>query len=82
MPVQILYFASVREAMGRESEMVDLPATIVTLGDLADWLVTRGDTIFAGRDKLRGAIDQSMARFDAPITGASEIAFFPPVTGG
>lgn len=82
MAVQILYFASVREAVGRDSESLDLPDGVVTLGDLADFLAARGDAVFAQRDKLRGAIDQTMARFDAPLAGAIEIAFFPPVTGG
>jgi sulfur-carrier protein len=82
MPIQILYFASVREAMGRDGEVVDPPVAVVTLGDLADWFVARGDAVFENRDRLRGAIDQTMAKFDAPIAGAREIAFFPPVTGG
>lgn len=82
MNVQILYFASVREAMGRDGQLCDLPDTLITLGDLADWFVAQGHAVFANRDKLRAAIDQTMAKFDTPIAGAREIAFFPPVTGG
>lgn len=82
MPVQLLYFASVREAMGRDSETRDLPTDIITVGDLADWIEAEGNPIFADRTKLRAAIDQTMAGFDTPIAGAREIAFFPPVTGG
>jgi len=31
---------------------------------------------------IRAAIDHSHVRSDATIEGASEIAFFPPMTGG
>ncbi len=85
MAVAILYFASLREALGRAAEHVDLPEGVTTLGALADWLASRSPAhaaAFADRTRLRGAIDQQVAGFDAPITHAREIAFFPPVTGG
>jgi sulfur-carrier protein len=79
--VKLLYFAQIREAMGTGEESIDLPATLVTVGDLADWLASR-HPIFAARDRLRVAVDQVMARFDTRVSAATEIAFFPPVTGG
>ena len=79
--VTLLYFAKVREAVGVGEELIDLPAGVATVADLADWLARRHD-IFADRDRLRVAVDQVMARFDTSIVGALEIAFFPPVTGG
>ena len=79
--VTLLYFAKVREAVGVGEELIDLPAGVATVADLADWLARRHD-IFADRDRLRVAVDQVMARFDTRIVGALEIAFFPPVTGG
>jgi molybdopterin synthase sulfur carrier subunit len=79
--VTLLYFAKVREAVGLGEELIDLPAGVATVADLADWLARRHE-IFADRDRLRVAVDQVMARFDTSIVGALEIAFFPPVTGG
>ena len=79
--VKLLYFAKVREAVGIEHEQVELPKQIATVADLADWLSTR-HPIFNDRDRLRVAVDQAMARFDADVRSATEIAFFPPVTGG
>lgn len=79
--VTLLYFAKVREAVGTGEERIDLPGGITTVADLADWLAMR-HPIFADRDRLRVAVDQVMARFDTVILGATEIAFFPPVTGG
>lgn len=78
----LLYFAWVRDAMGRDSETLSLPQTLTTLSELIDWLAARGDHVFAEPARLRAAIDQRMADFSASIVGAREIAFFPPVTGG
>jgi molybdopterin synthase sulfur carrier subunit len=85
MGVTILYFAGVREAIGRGEEQLALPAEVVTLGDLIDWLASRGEpysSALADRDRLRGAIDQVFAGIADPVAGAREIALFPPVTGG
>ncbi len=81
MTVNILYFAWVAEATGVGEEQLDLPETVRTAGDVAAWLARRYP-VFADAAKLRVAVDQQMAGMDAPIAGASEIAFFPPVTGG
>jgi sulfur-carrier protein len=79
--VTILYFAWVRDAVGVGEERIELPEGIATVADLADWLAVRHQ-VFADRDRLRVAVDQMMAPFDTDISGAKEIAFFPPVTGG
>jgi molybdopterin synthase sulfur carrier subunit len=83
--VKLLYFAWVRERVGVPEEVVELPASVVTVSDLIDWLIGRGEEYahaFEARAAIRAAIDQSHARHDAPIAGAREIAFFPPMTGG
>ena len=85
MAVRILYFASVRDAMGREAEAIDLPAGVATVAGLVDWLATRdaaGAAAFADRTRLRAAIDQRVAPLDAPVADGQEVALFPPVTGG
>lgn len=79
--MRVLYFASVREAMGTGEETIDLPADVATAGDLADLLEARSP-VFADRARLRVAVDQEMAGFDSDIRAAKEVAFFPPVTGG
>jgi len=77
--MQVLYFAWVREALGKSEEQVDPPASVATVSDLLDWL---GHDVFADRAKLRAAVDQQFVPLDAPIAGAREVAIFPPVTGG
>jgi molybdopterin synthase sulfur carrier subunit len=85
MTVAMLYFAWVREAVGTGSEAVDPPAEATTVAALLDWLAERSAghaAAFADRDRLRAAIDQRFVPLDADIAGASEVAIFPPVTGG
>jgi molybdopterin synthase sulfur carrier subunit len=83
--MRLLYFAWVKEKVGKGSEDVALPPGIATVGELIAWLKTRGPEFanaFQREEVIRAAIDRSHARHDAPIGGAREIAFFPPVTGG
>ena len=83
--MQILYFALLRERIGKSAERLDLPADVRTIGDLARFLSTRGEgyaAAFADLSRLRAARDQVHASFETEIDGAAEIAFFPPVTGG
>jgi molybdopterin synthase sulfur carrier subunit len=83
--VTLIYFAWVRERIGRAREDVVLPADVVTVGDLARWLAARGPeyaAAFARPEIVRAALDQVHARPDVAIGTAREIAFFPPVTGG
>lgn len=85
MAIEILYFAWVREAIGRGGETVDPPASVETVGDLMDWLAARGGgyaEAFADRVRLRAALDQNFVGLDAPLGRARELALFPPVTGG
>ena len=83
--MKLLYFAWVRERVGKTEEVVDVPAGLATVGDLVTWLAGRGEEYahaFANPKVVRAAIDRAHARADAPIAGAREIAFFPPMTGG
>ena len=85
MPVKILYFAWVREKIGKAEEVVDLPASVKSVADLVEWLRQRGPEYadaFAKPGVVRAAVDQTHVQPTASIEGAREIAFFPPVTGG
>lgn len=82
MSIQILYFASLKEALGLASETLDLPASIHTLGDLRDWRVGAGHAALASCKNLRAAVNQEMVPLTHPVADGDEVAFFPPVTGG
>jgi molybdopterin synthase sulfur carrier subunit len=85
MSVKLLYFAWVREKVGKSEEMIELPAHVATVSDLLAWLRSRGPeyaAAFERSDVIRAAIDQTHVKPSARLEGAREIAFFPPVTGG
>ncbi len=83
--MKLRYFAWVRERIGKAEEDIAPPAGIATVGELMAWLAGKGDAYayaFENPKVIRAAIDKSHVRADAPIEGAGEIAFFPPMTGG
>ncbi len=82
MSVRILYFAGLKEALGRAGESIELPSGIATAGALRDWLAGDGREVLGTAKNLRCAVNQAMAGPDAPVRDGDEIAFFPPVTGG
>ena len=85
MTVKVLYFAWVRERIGKPEEEIDPPPGIATVGELVAWLGRRGEEYahaFENPQVIRVAIDRHHVRPEAAIAGAKEIAFFPPMTGG
>jgi sulfur-carrier protein len=85
MSVKLLYFAWVRERVGKGEEVVEPPASVATVADLMNWLAGRGEEYafaFENPKVVRAAIDRTHVKAGAPIAGAKEVAFFPPMTGG
>ena len=83
--MKLLYFAWVRERVGKGEEVVDPPASVATVADLMAWLAGRGEEYafaFENAKIIRAAIDHAHVKAGAPIAGAKEVAFFPPMTGG
>ncbi len=82
--MKLLYFAWVRERIGKPDEEIDLPPGVRTVGDLVAWLSGRGEEYaYAFEMRNRSRRDRPHPReADASIAGAREIAFFPPMTGG
>lgn len=83
--MKILYFAWVREKVGRAEESRDLPESVRSVADLIAWLKTQGpeyENAFAQSKVIRAALDRTHVKHDALLAGAKEVAFFPPVTGG
>ena len=83
--MKLLYFAWVRERIGKPEEEIELPAGITTVGDLMGWLARRGEEYahaFENPRVIRAAVDRAHVKADTAIAGAREIAFSPPMTGG
>jgi molybdopterin synthase sulfur carrier subunit len=83
--LKLRYFAWVRERIGKPEEEIVPPAGVATIAELVTWLSQRGEEYahaFENPRVIRAAIDRAHVRSDAAISGAREIAFFPPMTGG
>jgi molybdopterin synthase sulfur carrier subunit len=81
--IDVLYFAWMRERIGVPKERVETQAE--TVAALVDELRAREERYamaFADLSAVRVAVDQELRDFDAPLAGAREVAFFPPMTGG
>jgi molybdopterin synthase sulfur carrier subunit len=83
--LHLLYFAWLRERIGRGEEAVQLPERVRSVGELIAWLRERGPgyaAAFANARTVRCAVNQEFADRDTPLGPGDEVAFFPPVTGG
>ncbi len=83
MKLTVKYFASIREAIGRGSEVCDTSAT--TLSALRDELLAASPShaqALARGKAVRMALNQVMSDESAALSDGCEVAFFPPVTGG
>ena len=78
MTVTVLYFASLRDAAGVDSERVDRPASLAQLYDA----LRERHGFSLGRERLRVAVDGEFARWDDAVVEGAEVAFIPPVSGG
>jgi molybdopterin synthase sulfur carrier subunit len=83
--MNVLYFAWVRQKVGRADEVIEHTPSLRTVGDLAAMLASRGGgyaEAFADMNRLRAAVNQAHVGLDATLSAGDEVAFFPPVTGG
>ena len=83
--MKALYFAWVRERIGLAEEDVSPPTEVRTVAELMGWLAGRGENYahaFENPAVIRAARDHTHVKHDAPLAGAREVAFFPPMTGG
>jgi sulfur-carrier protein len=83
--MKILYFAWLRERLGRDSDDVNPPDSVATIADLIEWM-SRHDEGFAlaaaNRKLIRAAIDDELVDHETPLGDAKTVALFPPMTGG
>ena len=83
--MKAVYFAWVRERIGVAEEEIAPPPEVATVAELIDWLAAQGPHYAHAFEKaaaIRAALDRKHVKHAAPLAGAREIAFFPPMTGG
>lgn len=83
--MKLVYFAWVRERIGKSDEEISVPDNVSDVAGLLDWLAGKGDGYAAAleqRQVIRVAINHAHVTHDAPLPADGEIALFPPMTGG
>lgn len=83
--MKVLYFAWVRQKIGKSEEDLLLPKQVDTVYDLLALLRDRGaeySEAFAEPSRIRAAVNHEHVPFDTRLANDDEVAFFPPVTGG
>ena len=83
--MQLLYFAWLRQKIGKSGETIDPPAEVATVGDLIAWLKQRGPgyaDALKNEQLVRVAVNREYVGRQHPLAAGDEIGLFPPVTGG
>jgi molybdopterin synthase sulfur carrier subunit len=79
MRFRVLYFASLRDAAGRDAEAVDF-AGVDARGLYAQLREVHGFAL--AQQNLRLAVNGEFAPWDRTLADGDEVAFLPPVSGG
>jgi molybdopterin synthase catalytic subunit len=81
MHVRILYFALLRDRLGRDHEVLELPADSTVAG-LLDALALASPVVAGARRSLQVAVNHEMVPLSHPLKDQDEVALIPPVSGG
>jgi molybdopterin synthase sulfur carrier subunit len=83
--MKLLYFAWLRQKIGKAEERLEPPAQVTDVRSLLDWLESQGANYAAAlkeRRAVKVAVNQDYVGLDHPVKAGDEVALFPPVTGG
>ena len=88
--LRIHYFASIREALDRSEEELELPRDVKSVQALIDYLVVANphfEAVFIGGSDNKGskvlvAVNETIVDRNHLLAENDEVAFFPPMTGG
>ena len=80
--LEILYYGRLRDEIGRDRELVDLPSHVLSVDDLLAWLRGQGEphrSALAAPAEIAAAVGDQWARSGDSLFGAVEVALLPPV---
>ncbi len=82
MRVRILYFAALRELVGREEQETTLPDGVATVAAFTAWLEATEPSLRGRLGRVRVARNECFVRNDEPLAEGDVLALIPPVAGG
>lgn len=85
MKIQLKFFASLRESLDLTEMELTVPQEVKTVTDLRAYLIAIDDhwaEALSFKKPIRVAIHQTMVEPETLLEDNTEVAFFPPVTGG
>lgn len=80
--ITILYFAAVRDLVGKDEERIELPSSVSTIETLAAHLCKLHESLDGRLGHVRFARNEAFATNDEAVTDGDTIALIPPVAGG
>jgi molybdopterin synthase sulfur carrier subunit len=80
--VRVLYFAAVRDLVGKSEEVLDLPESVRAVEDLVSELVRLHPVLEGRLGGVRYALNETFAHPHDRIQPGDVIAVIPPVAGG
>jgi molybdopterin synthase sulfur carrier subunit len=82
MKVTVLYFAAVRDLVGKDEEVLELPASVTSIGALAGHLTQVHAPLEGRLGYVRFARNEEFARNEDVLADGDTVALIPPVAGG
>ena len=82
MKITLLYFAAVRELVGKDEEQVTLPPDVTTIGALATFLAQHQPALAGRLGSVRFARNEEFAIHADVLADGDTVALIPPVAGG
>ena len=82
MTITVLYFAAVRELVGRDEEAIELPPAVRTVAELGRFLEKRHPALAGRLASVRFARNEEFSTSDDALASGDVVALIPPVAGG
>jgi sulfur-carrier protein len=80
--IKLLYFAALKERLGRDSDEVELPPDVIRVADLAGFLPTVRPRLSGALAGVRIAVGEEFASPERELHEGDVVALLPPVSGG
>jgi len=81
MKISLYYFASLKERLGKEKEILEIESQS-TPDEILGKLIPNSQEKDKIQRYLRVAINQEYANMTTPLNEGDEVVFIPPVAGG